>query len=245
MLEHVVNLAKKATASRDDVGILVATEDTRIYDYAQTLNIETVMTPDSCPTGTDRAHAAIQAAGITPEIVLNLQGDAPLTPPHFITEMITAFDTTPDADVVTPAWQLTWDQLDALYESKIKTPFSGTTVTVKPNGEALWFSKNIIPAIRDAGKLRGENVLSPVLKHIGLYAYRTKALTDFINLPQSPYEKLEGLEQLRLLENGYKIRVVTVDPGPYPIHGGIDSPEDIAAAEKILTTYTQTKDTPS
>ncbi len=235
MLQRVHELAVKATKVEDDVTILIATEDQRIVDHANSFSGTAVLTPDSCQTGTDRAHAAIEVAGIAPDVVLNLQGDAPLTPPHFISDLIQAFRDDPKADVVTPAYQMTWEQLDALRASKQTTPFSGTTVTVKPDGSAIWFSKNIIPAIRGEDKLRDKDDHSPVLKHIGLYGYRTAALKSYVTLDQSHYEILEGLEQLRLLENDYRIRVVTIDPKGQPIHGGIDSPEDVKEAEALLT----------
>jgi|TARA_B100001971_G_C18174345_1_gene529048 3-deoxy-manno-octulosonate cytidylyltransferase (CMP-KDO synthetase) len=234
MLQRVFELAEHATEDFDNVDILVATEDERIFEHATHIGAKAVMTPDTCKTGTDRAAAAIDAAGLTPDVVLNLQGDAPLTPPHFISDIIMAFDDRPMPDVVTPAYQLSWQQLDDLRKSKRTTPFSGTTVTVKDDGFALWFSKNIIPAIRGEDQLRTQKLLSPVLKHIGLYGYKYDVLKAFVTLEQSPYEKLEGLEQLRLLENGYTIKVVTIDPQGSPIHGGIDSPEDIEAAENIL-----------
>jgi 3-deoxy-manno-octulosonate cytidylyltransferase (CMP-KDO synthetase) len=234
MLERVLDVARSASAGRDDIDILVATEDQRIFDHAESLGAQAVMTPDSCQTGTDRAFAALEQAGITPDVVLNLQGDAPLTPPHFIRAMITAFEQTPMPDVVTPAVRLDWAQLDDLRRSKLTTPFSGTSVTVADDGYALWFSKNIIPAIRDEDKLRAADNLSPVLRHIGLYAYKFSALKAYVTLPQSRYEKLEGLEQLRLLENGYRVKVVVLEADGTPIHGGIDSPEDLAAAEALL-----------
>lgn len=236
MLERVYDLACEATRGLDDIEILIATEDQRILDHAQSFNAPAVMTPESCQTGTDRACAAIEAAGLSPDIVLNLQGDAPLTPPHFITDVIHAFHETPIPDVVTPAYQMTWEQLDTLRVSKETTPFSGTTVSVDPNGYALWFSKNIIPAIRKEDTYRANSLLSPILKHIGLYGYRYDVLKRFVDLPQTQYETLEGLEQLRLLEHRYTIKVVTIDPKGHRIHGGIDSPEDIEYAEKLITT---------
>ena len=234
MLKRVYDLAVRATQDLSDVDILIATEDQRIADHAKTFDAPCVLTPNTCQTGTDRAAAAIKVAGLHPDVVLNLQGDAPLTPSHFIRQVIDAFRSNPMPDVVTPAYKMTWEQLDDLRASKKKTPFSGTTIAVKSDGYALWFSKNIIPAIRGEDPLRHSDKLSPILKHIGLYGYKYNVLKSFINLPQSTYEVLEGLEQLRLLENGYTIKVVTIDPKGQLIHGGIDSPEDIVVAEKLL-----------
>lgn len=234
MLQRVFELGQSATEGLKDVDLLVATDDDRIMDHARAIGANAVMTPVECPTGTDRAYLAVQAAGLKPDVVLNLQGDAPLTPPHFIRQMIDAFDVSPVPDVVTPAYKLTWDQLDEMRDSKIQTPFSGTSVICAPDGYALWFSKNIIPAIRKEEKYREKDAFSPVIRHIGLYAYHYPALEKYINLPQSRYEVLEGLEQLRLLENGMRIKIEIIDPKGAPIHGGIDSPEDIIRAETIL-----------
>ena len=115
------------------------------------------MTSATCPTGTDRAHEAVQKLGQTYDFVVNLQGDAPLTPPDFITEMIRAYDADPSIDVITPIVALRWDELDALRAAKQHTPFSGTCVVVGLHDEAIWFSKQIIPAIRhEAGPASGE-----------------------------------------------------------------------------------------
>ncbi len=234
MLQRVYELAQSSTADFKNVDVLVATDDTRIMDHAAEIGAPAVMTPESCPTGTDRAFEAVKASGLSPDVVLNLQGDAPLTPPHFIRQMIRAFDVTPVPDVVTPAYQLTWDQLDDMRNSKRQTPFSGTSVICGPDGYALWFSKNIIPAIRKEDKLRVSDGLSPVIRHIGLYAYHYPALEKYVTLDQSRYEQLEGLEQLRLLENGMRIKIEIIDPKGEPIHGGVDSPEDIERVERVL-----------
>ena len=209
MLHRVYELAQKAAKLRDNVDILVATEDQRIVDHARELGANAVLTPESCQTGTDRAHAAVKTAGLNPDVILNLQGDAPLTPVHFITAMIDEFQANPMPDVVTPAYQMNWAQLDEMRESKKLTPFSGTSVIQGPDGYALWFSKNIIPAIRKEETYRKNETLSPVIRHIGLYAYSRGALEKYVTLPQSRYEILEGLEQLRLLENGLRIKPVS------------------------------------
>lgn len=240
MLQRVYELAKNATADMDQVDVLVATDDTRILDHASEIGANAVMTPENCPTGTDRVYQAVKAAGLSPDVALNLQGDAPLTPPHFVRQMLDAFTGDDIPDVATPAYQMTWDQLDELRISKQSTPFSGTCAIQGPDGYALWFSKNIIPAIRWEDKIRQDQNLSPVIKHIGLYAYHYPALEKYVALPQSPYEKLEGLEQLRLLENGMRIKLVIIDPKGSPIHGGVDSPEDVITSEKIILNHKDT-----
>ena len=101
-------------------------------------------------------------------------------------------------------------------------------------GQAYWFSKNIIPLIRGEETLRTTTALSPVLRHLGLYAFHIEALRKFVSLPESHYEKTEGLEQLRLLENGISIHAELVASEALPPLPGIDTPEDLARAELYL-----------
>lgn len=234
MLERVVNVATIATENFSDVMIIVATDDKRIADAAEKIGVKCTMTAKDAPTGSDRVLEAAHKSGRIFDFVINLQGDAPLTPPDVITKMITEMKRDADIDVITPVQQLTWQQLDTLREAKKTTPFTGTTAIIDKNGNAQWFSKNILPAIRSEASMRADK-LSPVYQHIGLYGYRTDILEKFCKLPQSYYEKLEGLEQLRFLENGIPIRTFEVKPTT-PIHAGIDSPEDLKRAEAFLRT---------
>lgn len=232
MLSRVVDLAQ----SIDDVDVFVTTEDQRIADHAAEIGVECVIT-DECETGSDRVLAALKARAqngkAIPEFVLNLQGDAPFTPKSVVEAIIQAFKDDPSAEVVTPVHQLSWDDLDRLRAAKESTPFSGTTAIVNQS-HALWFSKNIIPAIRKEADLRETSTLSPVHQHIGLYGYRADVLERFCALPVGHYEALEGLEQLRLIENGITITAVSVDIDKGAIQSGIDTPEDLARANAAL-----------
>ncbi len=234
LLQRVVCIAQAAASGDSSSRFLVATDDQRIADHAAQLGVEWMMTPESCKTGTDRVRAAVSKLREKPDFILNLQGDSPFTPPDFLVAMIASYKTSP-CDVVTPVTQLTWEQLDKLRTDKKTTPFSGTTAVFnETTGEAFWFSKNIIPAIRKEEDLRGKTHLSPVFRHIGLYGYSHDMLAKYETLPESRFEKLEGLEQLRVLENGCKIRCVPVDYRGRPSLSGIDSPEDVARAESLL-----------
>jgi 3-deoxy-manno-octulosonate cytidylyltransferase (CMP-KDO synthetase) len=233
VLHRVADLARQAAAGGKDITIHVTTDDDRIAAEADRIGIECLRTSADCPTGTDRVMAAASQLKDAPDFIINLQGDAPLTPPDFVTAMIEAFATS-KADIVTPVVRLSWEDLDTLRESKKQTPFSGTTATFDAQGKALWFSKNIIPAIRKEEALRAASPLSPVHRHIGLYGYARAALDKYIGLPAGTYEELEGLEQLRALENGMTIQCVTVDYKGRPAMTGIDSPEDLIRAEKLL-----------
>ncbi len=239
LLSRVVDIARYAAKDNDSIHIAVATDDERIGAHADELGVEWVMTSDVCPTGTDRVLEAAQQIDFDAEFIINLQGDAPLTPPDFITSMINAFNEgktndTP-CDIVTPVVQLSWDALDKLRAQKLETPFSGTTVTFNPvSGQAHWFSKNIIPAIRKEDALRGASRLSPVWRHIGLYGYSRKMLETFVMLPKGQFEELEGLEQLRALEHGHHIQCVHVDYKDRANASGVDSPEDIGRVENLI-----------
>lgn len=194
------------------------------------------MTPPECPSGTDRVAAAIAQMGEQPDFILNMQGDAPLTPPDFLRAMIDSFAKNP-CDVVTPVTRMTWPQLDTLRENKKTTPFSGTTAVFDENtGKAFWFSKNIIPAIRKEDKLRN-TAFSPVWRHIGLYGYSRPMLEKYGYLEEGTFEKLEGLEQLRVIENGYHLRCVPVDYKGRASMSGVDSPEDVLRTEELIAKH--------
>ncbi len=230
LISRVALRARAAAAALDDATAAVATDDERIATHARELGIEAIMTDPDLPSGSDRALAA--ARGLNPAFVVNLQGDAPFTPIDYLTSLIAALEAG-DADAATPCIRLSWAALDAFREAKKTTPFSGTTCIVGPSGRALWFSKNIIPAMRDEGRLREESAVSPVRRHVGVYAYRLDALRRMAATPPSAYERIEGLEQLRLIEAGGVMACVDVEPTEHAI-SGIDTPEDLAAAEALV-----------
>lgn len=234
MLSRVVDVARKAMENLDNITLAVATEDQRIADHSAEIGVECVMTSNSCATGSDRVLEALDSLGNGFDFVLGLQGDAPFTPPEAPIKMIEAFKNNPEIEVVTPVINLRWEELDKLREQKKITPFSGTTAIINAQGRALWFSKNILPAIR---KEKREGEFSPVHQHIGLYGYRVDVLRKFVSLPQGHYEQLEGLEQLRLLENNISIQTVKLDIASGLAQAGIDSPEDVARAEKMLKEF--------
>lgn len=234
MLSRVVDIARAASKGHRNIQILVATDDTRIMEHAKEIDVQAVMTPESCSTGSDRVLAAIKQLEDRPDFVINLQGDAPFTPPAVVSALIDTLESHPRLEVVTPVHRLSWEDLDALREAKKKTPFSGTTAIVNEKNQALWFSKSILPAMRKEADSRRADALSPVWQHMGLYGFRVDVLEKFCALPQSPYEIQEGLEQLRLLENGIRIQGVPVEISSGMIHSGIDSPEDLSRAEEYL-----------
>ncbi|PQA88558.1 3-deoxy-manno-octulosonate cytidylyltransferase [Hyphococcus luteus] len=240
MLDRVAARARAAACAIEEAGIdkaayAVATDDQRIMDHCNKTGIPAVMTDPALASGSDRALAAANAMQTRPDIVVNLQGDAPFTPVGHITAVIRALEES-DADAATPCIQLDWRGLDALRKAKETTPFSGTTCLIGPDGNALWFSKSIQPAMRKEAALREQSETSPVYRHIGLYGFRYAALKKFTELPPSRYEELEGLEQLRLLENGMTIRCVLVD-APAVSSSGVDTAEDLARVEALIAAH--------
>lgn len=237
MLQRVYEIASKEASTFQQTSVYITTDDDRIKDHAASFTDNIIMTSSDCLTGSSRVLRAADKLTSIPDIILNLQGDVPLIPGHFISELIQTLIDNQRINVATPITPLTWEALNELSEWKKAHPFSGTTVTIDQSGKALWFSKNIIPAIRKPEPFKKNSPLSPVFRHIGLYAYRYKALKTFIELDEGLYEKLEGLEQLRFLENHIPIQTVTVSYGNLPAMSGVDTPDDLKLASELLAQY--------
>jgi 3-deoxy-manno-octulosonate cytidylyltransferase (CMP-KDO synthetase) len=234
LLHRTIDLARRSVTG--DAQLVVATDDPRIVEHAGAAGIEAVMTDAAITSGSGRALAAARAVGAAADtVVINLQGDAPFQPVGALPAVIAALrDGT--ADVATPVVRLTWTALDALRLHKQHAPFSGTTCVRDGQGRALWFSKTILPAMRDEAGLRATSPLSPVLRHVGLYGYRLPALELFEAAAPTELERLEGLEQLRLLDLHLSIDAVEVAPAGFDI-SGIDTEADIVRAEALIAQH--------
>jgi len=208
--------------------IHVLTDDERIAEAAGSFGAEVIMTSGECRNGTERcAEALRQLDG--PDLVVNIQGDALLTPSWFIDSLIDVM-TFDDAQVATPAMRLRSAEVRALQEDEVAGRVGGTTVVTDDSGRALYFSKRLIPHL-PAGALDWE--MSPVLLHVGVYAYRPAALAAYAAIPPALLEELEGLEQLRFLSAGISVAVVEVEPPPYALRE-LNNPEDLAPIEEAL-----------
>lgn len=227
-------MARSAIADRADTVFVVATDDGDIADHAQAVGCQAVMTDSAIATGSGRALAAALAIPDAPRFVVNLQGDSPFQPQGALGAVIAALEQ--GAEVATPVIALDWSALDGLREHKLRSPFSGTTCARAPDGRALWFSKTIIPAIRNEERLRASEPRSPVWRHVGLYGYALDALRRFEACPPTALETLEGLEQLRLLELGIPVMTVAVDP-PVFDSSGIDTEADIVRVERLIAEH--------
>ncbi|BAV64694.1 3-deoxy-manno-octulosonate cytidylyltransferase [Sphingobium cloacae] len=234
LLHRTIAMARAAMGSLPDIDLVVATDDDGIAGHARTAGCEAVMTDSAIATGSGRALAAALARPVPPRFVVNLQGDSPFQPEGALSAVISSLRA--GARVATPVIALDWDALDALRGHKSRSPFSGTICARAADGRALWFSKMIIPAIRDEAALRRTEPLSPVWRHVGLYGYAMEALTRFEQAAPTELERLEGLEQLRLLELGIAVTTVPV-ASPLFDSSGIDTEEDIARVEALIAIH--------
>jgi 3-deoxy-manno-octulosonate cytidylyltransferase (CMP-KDO synthetase) len=219
-------LIAKAVERVDDV--VVATDDEGIRRHAEGFGAKVLMTRPDCRNGSERVFDAVRQLKPRPEIAVNLQGDAVLTPPWVIQTVVDELRKDPAIRLATPATRLDWKRYDEFVQSKSGGRVSGTLVVFDLHRNALYFSKGQIPFIRD------RNIAEPpIYRHIGLYGYRCAALEKYAALEPTPLESMEGLEQLRALENGIPIRVVPVDYRERT-HWSIDNPEDVAKVEEII-----------
>ena len=200
--------------------ILIATDDDRIAECAFDFGAEYAMTPSDLPSGTDRIIYALDELNETADIVLNIQGDEPLLNGKIIDSLLNAFILS-DADVGTLVKRINTES-ELFDKSVVKVVF-------KSDNTALYFSRNVIPYIRDVNK---DELLEKFQfwKHIGIYAYKTSSLRQFQSLSVSSLENAEKLEQLRLIESGAKFLCVETDAELY----GVDTPEDLEIVKKII-----------
>ncbi len=227
MLERVWRIASAASTTAK---VFIATDDERIAEAAKTLGASVVMTPKDCLNGGERVLAALKNLNLPDlDVVVNFQGDAVLTPPWIVAELINAFHKDPQISIATPAVRLNPEASRELSAAKQSGSSSGTLVTFDKVFNALYFSKSFIPYRRGTAAFE----TAPVYRHIGMYAYRPAVLEKLNNLPETELERSEGLEQLRALENQIPIRIVPVDYRGRS-HASVDNPEDIAVVEKII-----------
>jgi 3-deoxy-manno-octulosonate cytidylyltransferase (CMP-KDO synthetase) len=209
--------------------VYVATDDDRIAEAAHGFGADVVMTSESCENGTARCADALQRLGSNPDLVVNLQGDAPLTPPWFVEALIEAMQADPDVGMATPVLRCDRQTYDNFVEDRRNGRVGGTTAVFDQNMNALYFSKEVLPFI-DPGKLPDP---IPVFHHVGVYAYRPAALAAFVASPPCQLELLEGLEQLRFLHNATPVRCVQVDARGR-VFWELNNPQDVARIEAAL-----------
>jgi 3-deoxy-manno-octulosonate cytidylyltransferase (CMP-KDO synthetase) len=208
MIQWVHQRARQASRLDD---IIVATDDERIFQAVEAFQGKAVMTSADHPSGTDRVAEVAQS--IEGDVFINIQGDEPLIPPETIDSVCSPFERDADIQVTTACVQIS-DPAEVNSPHAVKVVFD-------PQGRALYFSRATIPHRRGGGS---------VYKHLGIYGYRRDFLRVFSSLPVSPLEKIERLEQLRLLENGIPIHVVEVQQDSL----GVDTDEDLDRVRPLL-----------
>jgi len=228
--KSLIRMSWEAACSVEGVsGIYVATDDYRIRAHCEAFGAAVIMTDEACRNGTERCANALARSGITADIIVNLQGDAPLTPPWFVSALIDAMRADPAIKVATPVLHCDIETYTHFVDDRRAGRVGGTTAVFDAQSDALYFSKEVLPWL-DPAKLDGP---PPVWHHVGVYAYRADALALYGTLPAGRLEELEGLEQLRFLEHGYKVRCVEVEARGR-VFWELNNPEDIPRIEQAL-----------
>jgi len=209
--------------------MLVATDNRRIADEVERFGGTAVMTPAECANGTERCAAAIASLAQVPEIIVNFQGDAPLTPQAIVSAVIARMRDEPALAVATPAIPCRGETYRHLMEDHAAGRVGGTTVVFNRLKQALYFSKNVIPYVPPTE----EGGVGPVHLHLGIYAYRPDALAAYLESPPSALELAEGLEQLRFLDIGVGVGAVVCEP-PDGSMIELNNPSDVPLIEGEL-----------
>ena len=209
--------------------VVVATDDDRIADHARAFGAEVVMTSSDAQNGTERcAEVAAKLRGF--DVVVNLQGDAPLTPAWFVEDLLKGLAANPEAVIATPVLRCDGRAVSGFLADRRAGRVGGTTAVFGAGGRALYFSKEVIPY---TGRDYAPDEPTPVFHHVGVYAYRPAALLDYPSWPVGPLEQLEGLEQLRFLENGRNVLCVEVEAQGREFWE-LNNPSDVAVIERML-----------
>ena len=212
--------------------VVVATDDARIRETCEGFGAEVIMTSDAWGNGTERCAEAVQKIGAPFDIVINLQGDAPLTPAWFISALVDELKQTDWAVMATPVLRCDGQTLTALRNDRLAGRVGGTTAVFGADRRALYFSKEVIPFTASP---YSDRAATPVFHHVGVYAYKPAALHAYGTLPIGPLETLEGLEQLRFLENGHPVLCVEVNAQDRTFWE-LNNPSDIPVIETMMAT---------
>lgn len=215
--------AAKAVSGVDRVYVL--TDDDRIADAAKGFGADVLMTSSNARNGSERCAEGLAQLDSDPDVIVNLQGDAPLTPAWFVEALIGAMDGTPQ--MATPVVKCDAETLTNFVTDRREGRVGGTTAVMRSDKTALYFSKEVLPYVGD--------LQNPpeVWHHVGVYAYTPAALRAYAGWPEGPLERAEGLEQLRFLENGTPITCVPVE-GRGRVFWELNNPVDVDRIETVL-----------
>ena len=212
--------------------IYVATDDKRIEEHAVAFGAKVIRTSSKCKNGTERCAEAVSNARLEAEIIVNFQGDAPLTPSWFVEEIIASLKADKSTDVATPVLRLDRKSYNLFFEDRKSDRVGGTTVVFDKDMYALYFSKELIPFF-EISKIEQDKPI-PCYHHVGVYAYRKNILREYLSWPESKLEKLEGLEQLRFLSENKKVKCVEVSSRGN-VFWELNNPEDVQRIEKVIS----------
>ncbi|RST30375.1 3-deoxy-manno-octulosonate cytidylyltransferase [Sphingomonas ginkgonis] len=227
LIEHSWRAASAFTGAST---IVVATDDERIAREVESFGGSVVMTPADCRNGTERCAAALPAIPGDADIIVNLQGDAPLTPPDILSAVVARLGADPYLPVATPAIRCTPTVYRHLADDAAAGRVGGTTVVFNRHHDALYFSKRILPYV-DPEQAREQT--PDVYLHLGIYAYRRAALTAYVDAGPCQLEQQEGLEQLRFLDAGLRVGVALCEPPAWDVIE-VNNPGDAPLVEAIL-----------
>ena len=216
MLQRVVEQTKKSGLLTE---IVVATDDKRIVDHCHEIGAKVIMTNTAHQSGTDRCYEAYKLSGSKANYIINIQGDEPFLHPDQINTLANACDG--NAELITQ--MIKCDSYDVLFDT------GEVKIVLNTNNEALYFSRSVIPFIKNEDS-KNWHLKHDFYRHVGMYAYRTDILEKIAALPVSNLEKAESLEQLRWLQNGFKIKCVITEHDSHCV----DTPEDIEKVLKLI-----------
>lgn len=218
-----------ACVATDPARVWVATDDARVAQVVTGFGGQVVMTSPECRNGTERCAEAVARLGAVGDVIINLQGDAPLTPAAFVEALEAALAADARAVMATPALRCSQGVHAHLVADQAAGRVGGTTVVAAGDGGALYFSKCVLPHLPRGYPAGHEQVLL----HLGVYAYRPEALAAYAAMAPTPLELAEGLEQLRFLETGQRVLAVPCDPPGWDCIE-LNNPEDSPAIEAVL-----------
>lgn len=229
--QSLIEMSWRAAKNIDGVdSVYVITDDDRIRDAAISFGAEVIMTSPERENGTARCAEALEISGLETDIIVNFQGDAPLTPPWFVEALIERMKSDPAVMMATPVLRCDAQAYENFSEDRRNGRVGATTAVFGKDDRALYFSKEIVPYIAP-GQVPETEI--PVFHHVGVYAYRPEALAAYTAWPVSDLETIEGLEQLRFLVNGMPVTCVQVDARGRQFWE-LNNPEDVARIEAAL-----------
>ena len=210
--------------------VVVATDAGSIRAEAESFGAEVVMTSPDCANGTERCAEALRNLNEPYDIIVNLQGDAPLTPAWFVEDLVAGLRADPQAELATPVLRCEGAMLSSLRADRAAGRVGGTTAVFGAGNRGLYFSKEVIPFTE---REYAAEAPTPVFHHVGVYAYRPETLLAYPGWPVGPLETLEGLEQLRFLENGRRVLCVEVEARGRQFWE-LNNPSDVPRIEAMM-----------